>query len=215
MQRSCSAVTSRKIVRLFLEQLRFDFVPVLHGLQWRLAAEGWLREFLDIEPEISVHGHLLFFAGSEVVALEDVLDATVEPLNHAVGLGRFRRGQTMLDIKGRTKGIELVLADRSALAQTDEAIRELLAIVREYSADADRAGTFQVTQEAPRIGRGLGLEDADEDPTCGSVDGNEQISPRGFLSHLGQILDIHVQIAEPIPKALGSESRGIPLKLEF
>ena len=33
-------VTSRKNVRLFLEQLRFDFVPVLHGLQWRLAAEG-------------------------------------------------------------------------------------------------------------------------------------------------------------------------------
>ena len=34
------AVTSRKNVRLFLEQLRFDFVPVLHGLQWRLAAKG-------------------------------------------------------------------------------------------------------------------------------------------------------------------------------
>ena len=33
-------VTSRKNVRLFLEQLRFEFVPVLHGLQWRLAAEG-------------------------------------------------------------------------------------------------------------------------------------------------------------------------------
>ncbi len=127
--------------------------------------------------------------------MEDVLDATVEPLDHAVGLGRFRRGQTMLDIEGRTKPVELVLAGRSALAQTEEAICEFLAIVREYSADADRAGPFQVTQEAPRIGRGLGLEDADEDPTCGSVDGNEQLSPRGFLSHLGQIFDVHVQIA--------------------
>jgi hypothetical protein len=75
-----------------------------------------------------VHGHLQFFAGSEVVALEDVLDATVEPLDHAVGLGRFRRGQTMLDIEGRTKRVELVLAGRSALAQTEEAIREFLAI---------------------------------------------------------------------------------------
>ena len=34
------AVTSRKVVRLFLEQFRLEYVPVLHGLQWRLAAQG-------------------------------------------------------------------------------------------------------------------------------------------------------------------------------
>ena len=33
-------VTSRKVVWLFAEQLRLEFVPVLHRLQWRLAAEG-------------------------------------------------------------------------------------------------------------------------------------------------------------------------------
>ena len=33
-------VTSRKVVGLFLEQLRSEFVPVLHRLQGRLAAEG-------------------------------------------------------------------------------------------------------------------------------------------------------------------------------
>ena len=32
------SVTSREVVRLFLEQLRFDFVPVFHGLQGRFAA---------------------------------------------------------------------------------------------------------------------------------------------------------------------------------
>ena len=31
------AVTSREVVRLFLEQLRFDFVPVFHYLQGRFA----------------------------------------------------------------------------------------------------------------------------------------------------------------------------------
>ena len=31
-------VTSREVVRLFLEQLRFDFVPVFHGLQGRFTA---------------------------------------------------------------------------------------------------------------------------------------------------------------------------------
>ena len=34
----CLGVTSREVVRLFLEQLRFDFVPVFHGLQGRFAA---------------------------------------------------------------------------------------------------------------------------------------------------------------------------------
>jgi len=33
-------VKSRKVVWLFLEQLWFEFVPVLHGLQGRLAARG-------------------------------------------------------------------------------------------------------------------------------------------------------------------------------
>ena len=34
------AVTSRQVVRLFFEQLWFEFVPVFHGLQGRLAAQG-------------------------------------------------------------------------------------------------------------------------------------------------------------------------------
>jgi len=33
-------VTSRKVVRLFPEQFRLEFVPVLHRLQGRLAAQG-------------------------------------------------------------------------------------------------------------------------------------------------------------------------------
>ena len=33
-------VTSRQVVWLFLEQLRLEFVPVLHRLQGRLAAQG-------------------------------------------------------------------------------------------------------------------------------------------------------------------------------
>ena len=33
-------VTSRQVVWLFFEQLRFEFVPILHRLQGRLAAQG-------------------------------------------------------------------------------------------------------------------------------------------------------------------------------
>ena len=36
----CLGVTSRKVVWLFPKQLRLEFVPVFHGLQGRLAAQG-------------------------------------------------------------------------------------------------------------------------------------------------------------------------------
>ena len=36
------SVTSRELVRIFLEQLWFEFVPVFHGLQGRFAAQDWL-----------------------------------------------------------------------------------------------------------------------------------------------------------------------------
>ena len=37
---SCLAVTSQTVTRLFLEQNRFNFVPVFHRLQGRLTAQG-------------------------------------------------------------------------------------------------------------------------------------------------------------------------------
>lgn len=61
-------------------------------------------------------------------------------------------------------------------------------------ADADRAGTLQVSQEAPGIRRSLCLEDADEHPAGGTVDGHKQVAARGFVSHLRQILHVDVDI---------------------
>ncbi len=40
INRDLTDVTSRQVVRLFFEQLWFEFVPVFHGLQGRLAAQG-------------------------------------------------------------------------------------------------------------------------------------------------------------------------------
>ena len=40
LQKAKLTVTSRKVIWLFLEQLRFQLVPVLHCLQGRLAAQG-------------------------------------------------------------------------------------------------------------------------------------------------------------------------------
>ena len=136
-----------------------------------------------------------FFARSEVVALQDVFDTTVEALDHAVCLGRSWRGQTVFDIQFGAELVELMLARRSTLAQAEEAIGELFSVVRENRADADRAGTLKIAQEAPGIRSSLCLENADENPPCRPVDGHEEVAARSFVSHLGQILHVDVDIA--------------------
>lgn len=45
-------VTTRQVVWLLFEQLlRLEFLPVLHRLQGRLAAEGRMRQLLVVEPD--------------------------------------------------------------------------------------------------------------------------------------------------------------------
>ena len=68
----------------------------------------------------------------------------------------------MPDVQGGAERGEVVLASGRPLAQAEEAIGELLAVVGGYGADPHRACALQVAQEAPGIGRGLGGEDADE-----------------------------------------------------
>jgi len=70
-----------------------------------------LRELLVAEPDVSMQRGLQFLAGSEVVALQNLLDPAIEPLDHAVGLGMLRRGQTVFDAEVGAKLIELVLAN--------------------------------------------------------------------------------------------------------
>ena len=64
------------------------------------------------------------------MALQNLLDAPVEPFDHAVGLRRFRWCQAVLDIQVSTELVELVFARRGPLAQAEQAIGERLAIAR-------------------------------------------------------------------------------------
>ena len=52
----------------------------------------------------------------------------------------------MLDVQVGTELVKLVLARRSTLAQAEQATGELFSIFRGNCANADRAGTFQVSQ---------------------------------------------------------------------
>ena len=89
------------------------------------------------------------------MTLQNLLDPTIEPLNHAVGLRRLGRGQAVLNSEFGAELIELMRPGCSALAQAKEAVGELLAVVRQNGADAQWAGPLRITQKATRIGGGL------------------------------------------------------------
>ncbi len=50
-------------------------------------------------------------------------------------------------------------------------------------------------RQASRIGGGLGFVDADEHPAGRPINRHKQVAAGRFVSHLRQILDVHVQIA--------------------
>ena len=62
-----------------------------------------------------------------MVALQYVLDAAVEPLDHAVRLRPHRRSEAVLDAEIGAEPVEGVGAGGGAPAQAEEAVGELLA----------------------------------------------------------------------------------------
>jgi hypothetical protein len=54
----------------------------------------------------------------------------------------LRWGKAMFNFQVGAQLVESVLAGGSALAQAEQAVRELFAIVRKYGVDAERAGPF-------------------------------------------------------------------------
>jgi putative tricarboxylic transport membrane protein len=52
---------------------------------------------------------------------------------------------------------------------------------------------MQIAQEPSGVGRGLGGHDAHEDPACGAVNGDEQITSGGFIRHLWQVFHVDMK----------------------
>ena len=128
------------------------------------------------------------------MALQHLLDAAVEPLHHSVGLGRLGWCKAVLDLEGRAERVELMRSGCRPLAQAEEPIRELLAVVGKNGADADWAGAFQIPQEAAGVGRSLGREDADEDPAGRPVNGHEEVAAAALIGHLRQVFHVDVDV---------------------
>ena len=170
-------------------------MPVLHGLHWCSAPQDGLRQLRVVECDIS-HESLLQVEGAvEAVGFQHIGDAPVEALDHAVGLGRFRRGQPVLDAKLGAEMVELMVLRGGACPGRKEPIGELFSVIGQCFGDPDRAGPMQIAQEPSGIRGRLGGQDAHEHPPCRPVDGHVQVTPGRLVRHLWQILHVDMQEA--------------------
>ncbi|CAM4420544.1 hypothetical protein PARU111607_18005 [Palleronia rufa] len=101
----------------------------------------------------------------------------------------------MLDPEVGTEAVELVVARGRALAQAEQPVGELLAVVGENTCDLHRRGALQVTQEAARVGGRLRWVDADEDPSGRTVNRHEEVASPLLVRHLRQVFHVDMQIA--------------------
>lgn len=72
-------------------------MPHFHGIHWGLAVEGGLGQVFIVERGVTKQGLFQVFATQEVMGLQDIRNATVEALDHCIGLWRPGAGQTLFD----------------------------------------------------------------------------------------------------------------------
>lgn len=114
----------------------------------------------------------------------------------------------MVDVQRFAEFVELMLASRDAVAQAEEPVCELLAVVHcpavvclqtmrggQNRANAQWASAFQIAQEAPCVGCSFCIEDADECLPRRPVDGHEQIAAAAFIGHLGEVFHFDVEVS--------------------
>ena len=93
-----------------------------------------------VQGYIAQQGLLHVFAAFEPVGLQNVRNAAVKPLHHAVGSGRPGLGQSVLYAQLSAQLIEFMVAAGFAFLAGKQTVRELFAIVGQQLADPDRTG---------------------------------------------------------------------------
>jgi len=129
-----------------------------------------------------------------VVRVEHIADAPIEALDHAIGFWRSWPGQAVLDAKLLAQQVKLVASAGVALTRGKQAVSKLCPVVGQDLLDLDGAGRMQRLQETARACGCLVLLDRREYPPRGAVDGHEEVTPPGLISHLRQVFDVHVQV---------------------
>lgn len=101
------------------------------------------------------------------MGLEDISDAAVEALNHAVGSGCLGPRQAMLYTQLLAQQVQLMVATGLFLATGKQAISELFAVVGQQPGYLDRTRFVQGLQECLGARCGFGRLDLHKHPACG------------------------------------------------
>jgi len=136
-------------------------------------------------------------SAGEAGLLDQVADAAVEALDHAVGLGAPGWAKAVLDAHRRAGHIEHVAA-RGRAGLAGEAVGELAAVVGQDVLDFHGCDALEAAQEVDAAVLGLVAVAAHVDPARGAVDGHEQVAPMGLIGHLREVLDVHMQEARGV-----------------
>ena len=123
--------------------------------------QGPLWNVVIINVDIALQGLRQLLTGAKTVGRQDLANAAVEALNHAVGLGMARRDEAVLKVLLVADLIAAVLAGRFPFAGGATAIGEFLAVIRQDLGDLKGSGLEEVGQEALGAGRGLFRQDLD------------------------------------------------------
>lgn len=134
----------------------------------------------------------------ETVGLEDIRNAAIETLHHAIGFGRSGFGQSVLNTQRLAQLVKCVLPAGFTLFAGKQAVSELLAVVRQQLLDLDRTRLVQGLQEAAGTTSGFVGIDLHKHPAGGPVDGHKQVAALALVGHLRQILHVHVHVARLI-----------------
>jgi hypothetical protein len=129
-------------------------VPDFHGVHGGFAVERGLGQMFVVEQAIAKQGLFEVFAASEMMCLQDVLDASIEAFDHAVGTGNSGAGQVMFDVQRGAQLVEFMLAAGLFVVEK-EPVSEFLAVVRQEFLDADRTGMGKILQRKVRALRAV------------------------------------------------------------
>ncbi len=137
------------------------------------------------------HERLLqIFATGELMGFENIGNASIEPLDYAIGSGRAWLGQAMFNVQGLAQLIKLMVARGLALTAGKQPVGELLAVISQNFLHFDRTSIIQgVQKRASGSGPVVALY-LNEHPARGTVNSHEQIAPAVFVGNLGQVFDI-------------------------
>jgi hypothetical protein len=178
------------------------------GVWWFSARCGiwWVIDF-----QIARQGRLQLSGTSEACLLDQVTDATIETLHHAIGLRMTWRRQAVHDAHLGAVDIKGVRV-RGKLIPGCKTIRELTPVVCDNLFDLHRSLLFQSAQKVGAADIRLVRVNAEIDPARCTINSHKQVATLDLFGHLGQVLDVNVHKGRLIVFE-GFQGRFFPLDL--